>query len=330
MEYRFLGSSGLKVSALSLGAWVTYGLQVGEDTAYECMTTAYDHGVNFFDNAEAYASGEAEVVMGNVIRRAGWKRSDLVISTKVFWGGKGPNDRGLSRKHIIEGANASLQRLRLDYVDLLFCHRPDPDTPIEETVHAMNWLIDKGKAFYWGTSEWSADQIMEAAMIAKRDHLIGPQMEQPQYNMFHRDRVEREYARLYDEIGLGTTIWSPLASGLLTGKYDDGCPPDTRATLAGMEWLGEQLLGDSAAEKREKARRLKPIADEIGCTRAQLALAWCLKNPNVSTVITGASRAEQVTENMAALDVVEKITPELIERIEEILGNKPPPPVNLR
>jgi voltage-dependent potassium channel beta subunit len=330
MEYRFLGSSGLKLSALSLGAWVTYGSQVGEDVAYECMTAAFEQGVNFFDNAEAYASGEAEVVMGNVIRRTGWKRSDLVISTKIFWGGQGPNDRGLSRKHIIEGVNASLRRFQLDYVDLVFCHRPDPDTPIEETVRAMNRVIDQGKAFYWGTSEWSADQIMEAAMIAKREHLIGPHMEQPQYNMLHRDRVEREYARLYDEIGLGTTIWSPLASGLLTGKYDDGCPPDTRASLPGMEWLGEQLVGDAAADKREKVRRLKPIADEIGCTRAQLALAWCLKNPNVSTVITGASRADQVKENTAALDVVEKITPDLIERIEQILENKPNPPTNFR
>jgi voltage-dependent potassium channel beta subunit len=324
MEYRFLGSSGLKVSALSLGAWVTYGSQVGEEVAYECMTAAYEHGVNFFDNAEAYASGEAEVVMGNVIRRAGWQRSDLVISTKVFWGGEGPNDRGLSRKHIIEGVEASLARLQLDYVDLVFCHRPDPDTPIAETVRAMNWLIDRGRAFYWGTSEWSAAEIMAAAQIARREHLIGPQMEQPQYNMFHRERVEREYARLYREIGLGTTVWSPLASGLLTGKYDDSPPPDTRASLAGMEWLRELLVGDAAAEKREKARQLKPIADDLGCTRAQLALAWCLRNPDVSSVITGASRVEQVRENMAALDIVGQLTPDVIERIEKVLDNKPP------
>jgi voltage-dependent potassium channel beta subunit len=248
----------------------------------------------------------------------------LVISTKVFWGGKGPNDRGLSRKHIIEGVNASLARLQLDYVDLIFCHRPDPDTPIEETVRAMNWLIDQGKALYWGTSEWGADEIIEAAMIARREHLVGPQMEQPQYHMFHRDRVEREYARLYEELGLGATIWSPLASGLLTGKYDDGCPPDTRASESGMEWLREQLVGDAAAENLEKVRQLKSIAEEIGCTRAQLALAWCLRNPSVSSVITGASRAEQVEENMAALDAVDKLTPDVIERIEGILGNKPP------
>lgn len=326
MEYRFLGSSGLKLSALSLGAWVTYGSQVGEDVAYDCMIAAFDHGVNFFDNSEAYASGEAEVVMGNVIRRAGWKRSDLVISTKIFWGGQGPNDRGLSRKHIVEGVNGSLRRLQLDYVDLVFCHRPDPVTPIEETVRAMNWVLDQGKALYWGTSEWSADQIMEAAMVARREHLIGPQMEQPQYNMFHRDRVEREYARLYKEIGLGTTVWSPLASGLLTGKYDDGLPPNTRAGLPGMEWLREQLVGEAAREKREKVRELQHIAEDIGCTRSQLALAWCLANPNVSTVITGASSAGQVHENMTALDVLAKITPDVVERIEAILQNKPAPP----
>lgn len=325
MEYRFLGSSGLKVSALSLGAWVTYGSQVGEDIAYECMVAAYERGVNFFDNAEAYASGKAEVVMGNVIKRTGWKRADLVISTKVFWGGQGPNDRGLSRKHVIEGVNASLERLQLDYVDLVFCHRPDPDTPIEETVRAMNWLIDQGKAFYWGTSEWSAEQIMDAARIAEREHLVGPQMEQPQYHMLHRDRVEREYASLYDEIGLGTTIWSPLASGLLTGKYDEGCPPDTRASQPGMEWLREELAGKAAEEKLKKVRKLKPVADDLGCTRAQLALAWCLRNPRVSTVITGASRPGQVEENMTALNVVRKLTPDILDRIEQILNNQPEP-----
>jgi voltage-dependent potassium channel beta subunit len=330
MEYRYLGSSGLKVSALSLGAWVTYGSQVDEDGAYDCMSAAYELGVNFFDNAEAYAAGQAEVVMGKVIKRAGWKRSDLVISTKVFWGGQGPNDRGLSRKHIVEGVNAALARLQLDYVDLVFCHRPDPDTPIEETVRAMNWLLDQGKAFYWGTSEWSADQIMEAAMVARREHLAGPQMEQPQYNMLVRDKVEKEYARLYKELGLGTTVWSPLASGLLTGKYDDGLPPDTRLSREGLEWLRDQILGEGSAEKREKIRKLKSVADGLGCTRSQLALAWCLANPDVSTVITGASRPQQVKENMAALDFVEKLTPEIHEKIEGILGNKPEMPQNFR
>ena len=330
MEYRHLGSSGLQVSALSLGAWVTYGAQVGEDVAHECMAAARERGVNFFDNAESYASGEAEVVMGRVIRRAGWKRSDLVISTKVFWGGRGPNDRGLSRKHVIEGVTASLGRLGLDYVDLVFCHRPHPRTPIDETVRAMNWLIAQGKAFYWGTSEWSADQIMQAVLVARREHLVGPQMEQPEYNMLRRERVEREYARLYREIGLGTTIWSPLASGLLSGKYDDGCPPDTRASEAGLEWLRELLVGPAASESREKVRRLRAIADDVRCTRAQLAVAWCLRNPNVSSVITGASRPEQVEENLAALEVVPRLTGDILGRIETVLGNKPDPAPEFR
>ncbi len=323
MEYRRLGRSGLQVSSLSLGAWVTYGSQVGEEVARACMTAAYDAGVNFFDNAEAYASGKAETVMGNVIRRAGWKRSDLVVSTKIFWGGKGPNDRGLSRKHIVEGVDASLKRLQLDYVDLVFCHRPDPDTPVEETVRAMNWVIQQGKALYWGTSEWSAERIREAVDWATREHLIPPSMEQPQYNMFHRDRVESEYAALYDDPGIGTTIWSPLASGLLTGKYDDGMPPNTRASLPGMEWLREELVGPAAKPKIEKVKRLKRVADEIGCTRAQLAIAWCLRNPHVSSAITGATRAEHVHENLGALEVVPQLTSDVVAAIEEILGNAP-------
>ena len=323
MEYRFLGKSGLKLSALSLGAWVTYGEQVGEDIAYQCMVAAYEAGVNFFDNAESYGSGSAETVMGKVIKRTGWKRSDLVISTKIFWGGAGPNDTGLSRKHILEGANASLRRLQMDYVDLIFCHRPDKYTPVEETVWAMNLLIQQGKAFYWGTSEWSAAEIMEAYGAAQREHLIPPLMEQPEYHMFHRERVESEYARLYREIGLGTTIWSPLASGILTGKYNQGIPQDSRLNLKGYEWLRERLEGEEGRRKIEKVRQLTSIAEELGYSMAQLALAWCLKNPNVNTVITGASRAEQVKENMKALEVAEKLTPELMERIESILDNKP-------
>ena len=330
MEYRHLGSSGLQVSALSLGAWVTYGGQVGEDAAYDCMKAAYDAGVNFFDNAEAYAKGNAEIVMGNVIKKAGWKRSDLVISTKIFWGGEGPNDTGLSRKHIVEGANAALTRLQMDYVDLVFCHRPDPQTPIEETVRAMNFLIEQGKAFYWGTSEWSAAQIAEAYGIARREHLIPPQMEQPQYHMFHRERVERELAHLYREIGLGTTIWSPLASGLLTGKYNNGIPAGTRVTMSGYEWLREEFEKESTRQNIEKVKRLMPLADELGCTMAQLALAWCLKNPNVSTVITGASRPQQVVENMKALDVVAKLNDDVMARIEKILDNKPAPEPDYR
>jgi voltage-dependent potassium channel beta subunit len=325
MEYRYLGKSGLQVSALSLGAWVTYGNQVGEDIAYECMVAAYQAGVNFFDNAEVYADGKAEIVMGNVLKRIGWKRSDLVISTKIFWGGDGPNDTSLSRKHIIEGTRASLARLELDYVDLIFCHRPDIYTPIEETVRAMNFLIDHGLAFYWGTSEWSAEQIMQAYGIARREHLIPPLMEQPQYNMMHRQRVEYEYARLYEEMGLGTTIWSPLASGLLSGKYNNGIPEGTRASLSGYEWLRERFEGEESQANLDKVRRLTPVADELGCSMAQLAIAWCLKNPNVSTVITGASRASQVTENMKSLEVLEKLDQEVMERIEGILKNKPGP-----
>lgn len=323
MEYRNLGRSGLKVSALSLGAWVTYGGQVGEDAAYECMQAAYDAGVNFFDNAEVYANGNAETVMGAVIKKAGWKRSDLVISTKIFWGGDGPNNSGLSRKHLFEGLHASLKRLQMDYVDLLFCHRPDIHTPVEETVWGMNDIIRQGKAFYWGTSEWSAVQIMEAYAVARREHLIPPLMEQPQYNMFHRERFEAEYARLYPEIGLGTTIWSPLASGLLTGKYNEGIPEGTRATLEGYEWLREEFESEENQKNIQKVRQMTPIAKELGCSMAQLALAWCLKNPNVSTVITGASKAKQVSENMAALEVVPKLTADVMEQIETILDNKP-------
>ena len=325
MEYRYLGESGLQVSALSLGAWVTYGGQVGEEIAHECMTAAYESGVNFFDNAEVYADGNAEIVMGNVIKKSGWKRSDLIISTKIFWGGSGPNDRGLSRKHIIEGTEASLARLQLDYVDLIFCHRADLHTPVEETVRAMNYLIDQGKTFYWGTSEWSATQIMEAYAVARREHLIPPLMEQPQYHMFHRERVEVEYHRLYKEIGLGTTIWSPLASGMLTGKYNDGIPDGTRITLDGYEWLRERFESDEAQQDIKKVKQMTPIADELGCTMAQLALAWCLKNPHVSSVITGASKPEQVTENMKALDVATKLDDDVMARIEEILDNKPEP-----
>jgi len=323
MKYRFLGKSGLQVSALSLGAWVTYGDQVGEEVAYECMTAAYDAGVNFFDNAEVYASGNAEIVMGNVIKKTGWKRSDLVISTKIFWGGDGPNDSGLSRKHIIEGVNAALKRLQMDYVDLVFCHRADLYTPIEETVWAMNQVIQQGKAFYWGTSEWSAQQIMRAYGIARRENLIPPLMEQPEYHMFHRERVEKEYAHLYKEIGLGTTIWSPLASGLLTGKYNTGIPEGTRATLEGYEWLRKRFENEEAQRRIEKVRLIMPIAEELGCTIAQLAIAWCLKNPNVSTVITGASKQKQVIENMKALDLVEKLSDDFMEKIDEILDNKP-------
>ena len=330
MQYRYLGSSGLQVSALSFGAWVTFGTQMGEDVAYDCMKTAYDAGVNFFDNAEAYAQGQAETIMGKVLKKSGWKRSDLVISTKIFWGGKGPNDQGLSRKHLIEGTDAALARLQVDYVDLIFCHRPDIHTPVEETVRAMTHIINQGKAFYWGTSEWPIEQIMEAYHIARQEHLIPPTMEQPQYNMLHRERVEKEYGPAYEAFGLGTTIWSPLASGLLTGKYNDGVPDDSRITLKGYEWLREIFESETGQQRLEKARQLAPIAGELGCSMAQLALAWCLKNPQVSTVITGASKPEQVVENMKALDVVDNLTPGMMERVEVILDNKPEAPQDFR
>lgn len=331
MEYRFLGNSGLKVSALSFGAWVTFGEQTDVDLAYECMKIAYDNGVNFFDNAEAYESGEAEEIMGKVIKKAGWKRSDLVLSTKIFWGGEGPNDSGLSYKHIMEGTRAALDRMQTDYVDLIYCHRPDKHTPIEETVRAMNQVIREGKAFYWGTSEWTAEQIREAWHIARREKLQPPTMEQPQYNMFHRDKVEQGFKRLYDEIGLGTTIWSPLASGLLTGKYNEGIPEGSRLSLEKYEWLRKNLIeSESGRKKLEKVKQLVPVAEELDISMPQMALAWCLKNPNVSTVITGASKPDQVEQNMQALDAVPKLTGEVMERIEEILDNKPEPETDFR
>lgn len=320
MNYRRLGKAGIKISELSLGAWVTYGGQVGQDMAEQCMAAAREYGVNFFDNAEAYANGNAEIVMGNVIKKLGWKREDIVVSTKIFWGGGGPNDTGLSHKHIIEGMNNSLKRLQLDYVDLVFCHRPDRNTPIEETVRAMDQVVRSGKAFYWGTSEWSAAEIIRADGLARQYGLTPPAMEQPQYNMFERARFEKEYSILFSEIGYGTTIWSPLASGLLSGKYNQGIPEGSRATLPGFDWLREHVI---TPERIEKVKQLVPIAGDLGCTMSQLALAWCLKNPNVSTVITGASKPEQVHENMKALEIVPKLTADVIQQIEKVLGNNP-------
>jgi voltage-dependent potassium channel beta subunit len=319
VNYRRLGKAGIKLSELSLGAWVTYGGQVGQETAEKCMVAAREHGVNFFDNAEGYANGNAEVVMGNVIKKLGWRREDIVVSTKIFWGGEGPNDTGLSHKHIIEGVNNALRRFQMDYVDLLFCHRPDRNTPIEETVRAMDQVIRSGKAFYWGTSEWTAAEVIRADALARQYGLTPPTMEQPQYNMFERERFEKEYDILYRELGYGTTIWSPLASGLLSGKYNAGIPDGSRAALPGYEWLREGITPDRIV----KVKQLVSIANDLGCSMAQLALAWCLKNPNVSTVITGASKPEQVHENMKALDIVEKLSPAVIEQIDGILGNKP-------
>ncbi|KAJ3037978.1 hypothetical protein HDV00_001181 [Rhizophlyctis rosea] len=327
MEYRFLGRSGLKVSVLSLGGWITYGGTVGNEKAFECLKAAYDAGINFFDNAEGYAAGESEKVFGEAIKHFGWKRSDLVISTKIYWGGPGVNDRGLSRKHIIEGTNASLQRLQMDYVDLIFAHRPDEYTPMEEVVRAFNHIIDTGKAFYWGTSEWSAEQIQDAHRIAEKLNLIGPLMEQVEYNMIKRERFEKEYDQLYKKHGLGTTIFSPLAGGFLTGKYNNGLPEDSRVALAkgdeNLKWLVDLFNGEEGKRRIEKSRALAPIAERLGATQAQLALAWTLKNPNVSSVITGASKVEQLTANLKALEIQHKLTPEIMEEIEKILDNKP-------
>jgi len=319
MQYRRLGASGLKVSELSFGSWVTYGNQMGADLARECMAAARDAGVNFFDNAEVYARGQSEVLMGEALRKLGWRRSSYVVSTKFFWGlNDGPNEKNtLNRKYLMQAIDHSLTRFGMDYVDLVFCHRADPDTPIEETVYAMHDMIAAGKALYWGTSEWTAAEIMAAWQIADRHHLHKPVMEQPQYNLLHRERVEEEYARLYRDIGLGTTIWSPLASGLLTGKYNDGIPANSRGTVKGYEWLAERL---SDQPQIATVKRLVPIAADLGCTMAQMSLAWCLKNPHVSTAITGASRPEQVKENMKALDVVPKLTPEIMARIDGALA----------
>jgi len=319
MNYRRLGRSGLKVSELSFGSWVTYGNQLGAETAIECMAAAYAAGVNFFDNAEVYAKGASETIMGEALAKLGWRRSSYIVSTKFYWGlHDGPNEKNtLNRKYLRGAIDASLARLGLEYVDLVFCHRPDPDTPIEETVWAMHDMVAQGKALYWGTSEWSAAEIVRAWEIAERLHLHKPVMEQPQYNLLHRERVEREYARLYDDLGLGTTTWSPLASGLLTGKYDGGIPPDSRGAVKGYEWLAERLTD---AAKLAQVRRLAPVARDLGCTMAQLAIAWCLKNPRVSTVITGASRVAQVHENMKALDVVPRLTPEVMARIDAALA----------
>lgn len=318
MAYRRLGRSGLKVSALSLGSWVTYGNQIAVDTACECMTAAYAAGVNFFDNAEVYAKGASETIMGEALRRLGWRRSSYIVSTKFFWGlHDGPNEKGtLNRKYLMQAIDGSLARLALPYVDLVFCHRADPETPIEETVRAMHDIITAGKAHYWGTSEWTAEQIGEALQVAERLGLNRPVMEQPEYNLLHRERVEREYAPLYRDAGLGLTTWSPLASGLLSGKYNDGVPADSRATVKGYEWLAERLTDPA---KIAVVRRLAPIAKDLECTQAQLALAWCLKNPHVSTVITGASRASQVKENLKALDVVARLDDEAMRRIEGAL-----------
>jgi voltage-dependent potassium channel beta subunit len=322
VNFRHLGRSGLQVSELSLGSWVTFGGQVDVSAAMECMAAAYDAGVNYFDNAESYGNGKSEEVMGEALKKLGWRRSSYLVSTKFYWGlYEKPNECDtLNRKRLMEAIDGSLKRFNLEYVDLVFCHRADPTTPIEETVWALHDIIQRGKALYWGTSEWTAAEIASAIEIAERHHLHKPIMEQPQYNMLVRERFEKEYARIFEDYGYGATIWSPLASGLLTGKYNQGIPKDSRGALAGYEWLHDNLTD---AEGIKKVKQLKPVADELGCTQAQLSLAWCLKNPRVSTVITGASRVEQVRENMKTLEVVPKLTSEVMEHIEDILDNKP-------
>ena len=320
MNYRRLGRSGLKVSELSFGSWVTYGNQVDRRAARELMAAAFDAGVNFFDNAEIYARGESETIMGAVLKELAWPRIDYVVSTKFYWGMRtGPNNSNtLNRKYLLDAIDGSLRRLQLDYVDLVFCHRPDPHTPLEETVWAMSDLIDRGKALYWGTSEWSADEIRAAWLIADKRNLRPPVMEQPQYNLFHRKRVEQEYARLVEDLGLGLTTWSPLASGLLTGKYRNGIPADSRGAVDSYAFLRE-LLTDPG--KNGLVGQLEGVAQDLSCTLAQLALAWCLKNPHVSTVITGASRVAQVTENMQAAEVAKRLDAAALARIDAIIGS---------
>jgi len=322
MEYRRLGKSGLQVSGLSLGSWLTFGQQISDKTADELMGMAYDAGVNFFDNAEGYAAGKSEIVMGKVLKTRKWERESFVVSSKVFFGteNKGPNRVGLSRKHVIEACNGALSRLQVDYLDLYFCHRPDRNTPIEETVWAMNTLLQQGKILYWGTSEWNAAEIMEAIGVAKQYNLIGPTMEQPQYNLMERNKLENEYLLLFNEYGLGTTVWSPLASGLLSGKYTSKKTADTRLELKGMEWLKDAVLNE---EKLRKAEQLQKLADKLNVSLAKLSLAWCLKNPHVSTVILGASKTEQLKENLTALEVLPLLTDDVMDKIEEIVQTKP-------
>jgi len=321
MKYRHLGKTGIRVSELSFGSWVTFHNQAGVASAVEMMAAAYDHGVNFFDNAEAYAGGKSEEVMGESLKKLGWRRGSYLVSTKIYWGlHDNVNEKNtLNRKRLIEGANDALKRFQLDYVDLIYCHRPDPTTPIEETVWAMHNIIEWGKALYWGTSEWAASEIIEAIQIAERHHLHKPVVEQPQYNLFERGRLEGDYVRFYKEYGYGTTTWSPLASGMLSGKYNKGIPKDSRGALKGYEWLANRLTDQ---DKLAKVAALEPIAKELGATMSQLAIAWCLKNPFVSTVITGASRVEQMHENMKAGEIAEKITPEIMERIDVVFGKK--------
>ncbi len=324
MEYRRLGRSGLQVSLLSFGSWVSFHKQIDDSIADELMGIAYDHGVNFFDNAEVYALGKSEEMMGRVLKKKKWDRTSFIVSSKAYFGWRGkenkPNQHGLGRKHLIEACNEALQRLQVDYLDLYFCHRPDKNVPIEEVVWTMNHLIQQGKILYWGTSEWSGVEIMEAHRVAQAYRLIGPTMEQPEYNIFNRHKMENEYLEVFKNVGLGTTIWSPLASGLLTGKYNDGIPEGTRLAIPGFEWLKDRTL---AEEKINKVRAYHQLAHEIEASMAALSIAWCIKNPNVSTAILGATRKEQLLENLKALEVLPKVDDSIMQRIDEIFGTKP-------
>jgi voltage-dependent potassium channel beta subunit len=324
MEYRYMGKTGLQLSVLSFGSWVTFHKQIDDNMADELMGVAYDNGVNFFDNAEVYSLGESEKMMGRVLKKKNWDRTSYTISSKAFFGWRGnnnkPNQSGLSRKHLTEACHEALIRMQSDYLDLYFCHRPDKKAPIEEVVRTMNTLIQQGKILYWGTSEWSAQEIMEAHMIAAKNNLIGPAMEQPEYNLFNRNKMENEYLQIFKTVGLGTTIWSPLASGVLTGKYNNDIPEDSRLAVPGFEWLKDKAY---AMEKINKVKKLKGVSDKLGTTLATLSIAWCIKNVNVTTAILGATKKEQLTENLKAIDLLPKITTEIMEQIETIMQTKP-------
>ena len=325
MEYRNLGKTGLKVSRLSLGSWLTFGKLIDDKVSEKLMHYAYDNGVNFFDNAEIYARGKSEKVMGKILNKSGWSRDSFIVSSKVFFGtgGQGPTQKGLNRKHVFEACHQAIKRLQVEYLDLYLCHRPDKSTPIEETVWAMHQLIMQGKILYWGTSEWSAQEIMEAHLFAKQNHLIGPIVEQPEYNMFARQKVEVEFAQIYKSVGLGTTIWSPLASGVLTDKYLKKFPKGTRLGVEGLEWLKEKNVTE---EKLSKVSALHDLSNELGMSLPEMSLAWCLKNDNVSTVILGASKISQLKENMKSIDVLDQMDASVMERIEKILENRPEHP----
>ena len=321
MEYRRLGKSGLKVSVFSFGSWVTFSNQLKEKDALDLMSYAYDMGVNFFDNAEIYANGESEIIMGKILKKVGWSRDTYILSSKVFWGGEKPTQIGLSRKHISDACHAALKRLQVEYLDLFFCHRPDPETPIEETVRAMDVLIQQGKVLYWGTSEWEAEQLSEAYSVAQNFNLTPPTMEQPEYNLFNRGKIEKDYLPLYKQYGLGTTTWSPLASGLLTGKYNHGFPSNSRVFVKGYEWIKEKFESEETIQKIGKVKELQPIAESLNISLTQLSLGYCIKNPNVSTVILGATKKEQLKENLSTLQILDKITEKTLMEIKIIMDN---------